>query len=164
MKAKTVTALLVALLALTAVVFMRLLAADIDAQTERAALIAAIWRHVGTGVALLPILIGAPLFLLWSAGGLGAGAGLLRRAAKWTLWLAAAMILFQAATGPLIVWTHGSDLKVFDWFVVANPVGKQEALHDILEACHGANGAAAPFVGGLALLLSLAAAARRAKA
>lgn len=104
---------------------------EIGVQTERAELIAAIWRHVGYGVISTPLLLAYLWFRIT----------LLRTSrADWisrsAFWLLGAGVLFLLATGPIVVWTYGSDLKVFDWFVIPNPIGEMPAIHDPLEAAH----------------------------
>ncbi len=127
----------------------------IHAQSERAALIAAIWRHVGYGAILTPLLIGAPLTFFWSARGRPGGNAFLHIAALWAMRVVMAAVIVLAVTGPLVVWTHGSDLKVFDWFVIANPIGKREAIHAALESGHGALAEALPWISGLTAAIAL---------
>ena len=103
----------------------------IGAQNERAALIAAIWRHVGYGVVTTPLLLG--YFWFRTRQNSDAQLGWIPRTAYWGLF---ACISFLVITGPVVVWTYGSDLKVFDWFVIPNPLGGKSALHDRLEAAH----------------------------
>lgn len=133
----------------------------IHQNTERTALIAAIWRHVGYGAVLTPLLIGAPLTFFWSVRGAKAGSAYLQTTAAWTLRAALAAVIFLAITGPLVVWTHGSDLKVFDLFVIANPIGKREAIHAWLESSHGAVAEALSWIAGAATALCILAFIRK---
>ena len=103
----------------------------IGLQTERADLIAAIWRHVGYGVVLAPLLL---VYLL-----LRVRMYIRSRAqgpAKYLFWNLVAASLFLIVTGPIVVWTYGSDLKVFDWFVIPTPWERVPSIHDPLELAH----------------------------
>ena len=59
-------------------------------------------------------------------------------------------------TGPLVVWTAGRPLEVFDWFSLASPLEPMRQLHLGLEAVHGFAGK----VVLMTLLLHIAGAAR----
>jgi cytochrome b561 len=58
-------------------------------------------------------------------------------------------------TGPLVVWTAGRPIEVFDWFSLASPVGPMHQLHLSLTAIHAFAGK----VVLIALVLHLAGAA-----
>lgn len=45
-------------------------------------------------------------------------------------------IVLLLVTGPLMVWTLGRPIAVFDWFAIASPLGKLPALHEALEGVH----------------------------
>lgn len=45
-------------------------------------------------------------------------------------------IVLLLVTGPLIVWTAGRPIAVFDWFAIASPLAELPALHEALEGVH----------------------------
>jgi cytochrome b561 len=61
----------------------------------------------------------------------------LTRAVHWVL-LLAMVVLF--VTGPIMVWSGGRAISVFNWFDLASPLGKMEALHEGLEGVHAVAG------------------------
>lgn len=104
---------------------------DIAAAEERDVLIAAIWRHVGYGVVLTPLLLA---YVVWRLRARALKTGGKLSAA--TGWLLSLTILYLAITGPVTVWTYGIPLKVFDWFAIPNIIGKMPDLHAAIEASH----------------------------
>ena len=105
---------------------------DISLAPDREALIAAIWHHVGLGAILTPLLLSLVWWRLLKV----------RAAFGQPFWMrligliSVLVCLYLVVSGPLVVWTHGSQLKVFDWFVIANPLGKMPFFHDFLESSH----------------------------
>lgn len=104
----------------------------IHAQPDRQSLIAAIWQHVGFAMVwTLPIL----LYVLFRK---------IRHDDHPTkgvysivdnvFWLSLGLLFM---TGFMTVWSRGSDVKVFDWFVVPTPVERMQSLYELLEASHG---------------------------
>ncbi|WP_425411057.1 hypothetical protein [Hyphococcus sp.] len=123
--------------------------AAIAGEAGREAIIAAIWSHVGWGVVTAPLIMGY-LVLRWRAARAAyAQRGALERFGKFVLWALAAVIIFLIVTGPIVVWTYGSDLKVFDLFVIPTPTGKVPVIHDPLELAHVWAAKAAPWLAGL---------------
>lgn len=51
-------------------------------------------------------------------------------------WLLLAAMLGSVLTGVLTVWSNGRDVMVFGWFALPTPMGKNEALHHLLEEVH----------------------------
>lgn len=129
---------------LGAAAWLHLTGAAIHNMPTREGLIAALWRHVGYGVVLAPALAG---YLLWRFFQL-------RRAqpeartflTKLSFIAVAGALLFLTLSGPIIVWTYGAPLRVFDWFVVANPVGKRPVIYETFEAVHVAVARATPWL------------------
>lgn len=119
------------------------------AQAGREAIIAAIWDHVGWGVVMTPLLL-VYIFLRISHLRVKDSSTLfVDKASSFICWLLTAVLVFLVVTGPIIVWTYGSDLKVFNWFVVPTPTGKLPIIHDPLEAAHILAAKAAPWLAGL---------------
>ena len=58
---------------------------------------------------------------------------LLTKVMHWVLLLA---VLTMAVTGPLIVWTRGVGINVFDLFSIPSPIGKMPELHETCEVIH----------------------------
>ena len=120
--------------------------AAISGEAGREAIIAAIWSHVGWGVVATPALL-AYVLLRWRAEATPYyHRDTLGRAGKIVFWAFAALLVFLIVTGPIVVWTYGSDLKVFDLFVIPTPMGKVPVIHDPLEAAHVFAAKAAPWL------------------
>ncbi|GAB5379722.1 MAG: hypothetical protein Alis3KO_06130 [Aliiglaciecola sp.] len=105
----------------------------IHKQPDRTQLIAAIWDHVGFAVVwLLPVLTYV-LFLKTrqSKGSLSQVVKVLDN----LFWLTLGVLF---VTGFFTVWARGSDIKVFDWFIIPSPVERMQTLYETLEASHGA--------------------------
>ncbi|MEJ2345674.1 MAG: cytochrome b/b6 domain-containing protein [Gammaproteobacteria bacterium] len=49
--------------------------------------------------------------------------------------LLAALVVLMT-TGPLLPWSGGRDLAVFNWFSLPSPLPKMEDLHEVLENVH----------------------------
>ncbi len=45
-------------------------------------------------------------------------------------------ILVMAISGPLLVWTRGSEINVFSWFALPSPIGEMPELHEWMETIH----------------------------
>jgi cytochrome b561 len=58
--------------------------------------------------------------------------------------LAHALLLLAIAvlllTGPVMVWSGGHEVEVFDWFGIPGPFGPHPVLHDICAEAHGYSG------------------------
>lgn len=139
--------------ALLALGWPLLTALAIDPSAERSVFIAAIWNHVGAGVVMAPAVLG---WAAWRGYVLRRDRGPARLAGG----LLVAAALFLVITGPLVVWSFGPPLTVFDWFAVPNPIGKRPVFHDAVEAAHGLVAHALPVL----VLLDVALAARRRRA
>lgn len=113
--------------------------AEVSAAPDRDALIAAIWRHIGYGAVLTPLFCA---YLIWRVFDY-------RRAPAQNVfgaaifWSMIGILTFLLLSGPVIVWTFGFPVRVFDWFEIPNPIGKLPALHDPLEQAHVIAGYAA---------------------
>lgn len=123
---------MVILIGLSIIGWVYLTGHAIDTGAERSVLIAAIWRHVGHGVVFTPLLI---VYLLWRFVGPKAFSEkvFVVSASRWLLGLA---LTFLIITGPIVVWSYGIPLKVFDWFAIPNVIGKMPQLHSQMEAAH----------------------------
>lgn len=120
----------------------------------REGLIAALWRHVGYGVVLAPLIAA---YLAWRFFELRRAPRSARTFLTKAVFAAAAgALLFLTLSGPIIVWTYGAPLRVFDWFVVANPIGARPVLYEALEAAHVAVARATPWLLAADLLFFIA--------
>lgn len=45
-------------------------------------------------------------------------------------------LLLMLITGPLIIWSVGRPINVFDWFQIASPLAKNVEFHHLLEDIH----------------------------
>lgn len=61
------------------------------------------------------------------------------KSAHYLLLLAMVLLLL---TGPVMVWSGGGEIKVFDWFTIPSPFGLMPILHDLSERVHGFSGLA----------------------
>lgn len=127
-----IVSVLMVLFGLSIIGWVYLTGHAIDTGAERSVLIAAIWRHVGHGVVFAPLLI---VYLLWRFAGPKTFSEkvFVVSASRWLLGLA---LTFLIITGPIVVWSYGIPLKVFDWFAVPNIIGKMPQLHSQMEAAH----------------------------
>ncbi|MEO1135844.1 MAG: hypothetical protein AAFW68_04420 [Pseudomonadota bacterium] len=116
--------------------------AEIAMASEREVLIAAIWRHIGYGAVLAPLFV---CYLVWRIADY-------RRCPAQSLvgavlfWSMIGVLAFLLLSGPVVVWTFGFPVRVFDWFEIPNPIGKLPALHDPLEQAHVVIGYAAALI------------------
>ncbi len=131
--------------------------AAIAGEAGREAIIAAIWNHVGWGVVTAPLIGAYVVWRLMNDKISFARSSATERASKISLWVLSALLVFLVVSGPIVVWTYGSDLKVFDWFVVPTLSGKVPVVHDPLEAAHVFAASFAPWVAGAELVLFAAA-------
>ena len=102
----------------------------IGMQSERSQLIAAIWNHAGYGVVFTPFVLA---YLIYRVRKFHFKSRIVLNLPTVLLFIA---MFYLMVTGPLTVWTYGSDLKVFDWFVIGNPIGKAPVVHEWLEQSH----------------------------
>ncbi|WDI32200.1 hypothetical protein PUV54_03210 [Hyphococcus flavus] len=135
--------------------------AAISGQMGREAIIAAIWNHVGWGVVSTPLVLAYAFLRLHAERTPYFQRDTLGRIGKIILWALVALLIFLVVTGPIVVWTYGSDLKVFDLFVIPTPTGKLPVVHDPLEVGHIWAAKASPWVAGLDLAAAIMARLRR---
>ncbi len=102
---------------------------EISEASDRSSLIAAIWHHVGVSTVMIPVSLA---YIVWRWRALGPGSWPIRMSGA----VATGALIFLVVTGPFVVWTYGSDLKIFDWVSIPNPTGKMPTLHDWLEPAH----------------------------
>ena len=55
---------------------------------------------------------------------------------KWTHMAILVALSLQIVTGPLMRWSYGNDIEVFDWFVIPSPLEPSLTLAAILHAVH----------------------------
>ena len=55
---------------------------------------------------------------------------------KVTHWVMLLAVFTMAVSGPLLIWTRGADINVFDWFAIPTPIGKMPVLHEWMETIH----------------------------
>lgn len=104
----------------------------IDKQPDREQLIAAIWAHIGFAMVwIVPILLYVTVIKVQKSNvNRNSVIAVIDNAFWSTLGL-----LF--VSGFLTVWSRGSDLKVFDWFVLPTPVDRIQSLYVFFETSHG---------------------------
>lgn len=129
---------------LGAAVWLHVTGTAIHNMPTREGLIAALWRHVGYGVVLAPVFA---VYLAWRFIALN-GAPLKARTllTQASFYAAAAALIFLTLSGPIIVWTYGAPLRVFDWFVIANPIGSRPFVYEALEVAHVAVARVTPWL------------------
>jgi len=57
-------------------------------------------------------------------------------ATKLVHWLMLFSIFIMAISGPIVVWTKGIDINVFNWFAIPGPFGEMPDLHELSEEIH----------------------------
>lgn len=123
-----------------AVVTLYLLGERLEEAASRAEELTAMRTHVSVGVLLIAFLAAR---LLWSVSqpaprGLGRSAAL-RITARVVQGLFLAMIAILIISGPLVIWSTGSPIKVFDWFAIPSPFPVRiDWLHEAGELIHKA--------------------------
>ena len=60
----------------------------------------------------------------------------LQIAAKAVHHLLLACVAIMIISGPLMIWSKGYPVRMFDLLSIPSPIGKMEALHEILEVTH----------------------------
>ena len=45
-------------------------------------------------------------------------------------------VVLMLISGPLIVWSGGNSIHVFDWFSIGSPIGSNSVLNEFLEKVH----------------------------
>ncbi len=60
----------------------------------------------------------------------------LQMATKLVHWVLLITVLIMAVSGPLLIWTRGSGINVFEWFTIPSPMGKMPELHEWCETIH----------------------------
>ena len=119
--------------------------AAIDVTAERSVLIAAIWNHVGWGMALTPALVA---YAVWRLFTVAPPATRMEHLSRLLVWALAAAIVFLVVSGPVTVWTYGRAIKVFDWFAIPSPTGNMPSLHSLAENAHVQVSHFAPWLAG----------------
>ncbi len=75
-------------------------------------------------------------FLKGHPGPLAQQAGLFYILGKYTHYILLVAISVQLVSGPLMVWSMGSVIHVFDWFTIPGPFGKNTGLFDTTHMIH----------------------------
>lgn len=121
-----------------AVIALYLLGEQMEEAAGRVEKLAAMRTHVSVGVLLFALLAAR---LLWSVSqppprALGRSAPL-RLVARVVQGLFLAMIAILILSGPLVIWSTGNPIGVFDWFAIPSPFpGRVEWLHEAAELVH----------------------------
>ena len=63
-------------------------------------------------------------------------AGLFYELGKYTHYAILAAICFQLITGPLMVWSQGAQIHVWDWFAISGPFSTNMPLFDAMHTLH----------------------------
>lgn len=121
-----------------AVVALFLLGERMEEAAGRAEELAAMRTHVSVGALLFAFLAAR---LLWSASQPAPRnlerSALLRLAARGVQGLFLAMIALLITSGPLVIWSTGDPIWVFDWFAIPSPFYvRVEWLHEAGELVH----------------------------
>lgn len=51
-------------------------------------------------------------------------------------WVLLLSVLTMAISGPLLIWSNGYAINVFDWFAIPSPLEKMPDLHELMEEVH----------------------------
>jgi cytochrome b561 len=61
---------------------------------------------------------------------------LIHRVAKVAHYAMLIVLLLMLISGPLIVWTGGHSIAVFDWFTISGPIGESESARELAWFIH----------------------------
>ena len=51
-------------------------------------------------------------------------------------WVLLLSVLTMALSGPLLIWSNGYAINVFDWFSIPTPMEKMPEFHELMETVH----------------------------
>jgi cytochrome b561 len=105
----------------------------------------AVRRHVAVAVASYAVLLGRIAWRVWRGhpGPTAEQRGWAFTLGKVTHYLMLAALTVQLVTGPLMQWSYGRDIEVFDWFVIPSPI---EPAFGLAAALHSVHDTAALFI------------------
>jgi cytochrome b561 len=109
---------------------------------EAEARTAAVARHTSIAIASYVLLIGRIVwrFLCRHPGPTPDQRGWAFTLGKYTHYTLLVALAVQLVTGPLLQWSYGRSIEVFDWVLVPSPM---EASHDLAGVLHGLHAASA---------------------
>ncbi len=94
--------------------------------------------HMGLGGLALLFLSFRVIWRLWVTGPLALEQKpSLQRLARWGHRLLLLLLGVMIVSGPLMVWSGGRPVNIFDWVLIPGPFGAWSALHEALEVVHG---------------------------
>jgi cytochrome b561 len=98
----------------------------------------AVRRHVSVAFASYAILIGRIIWRFWRGhpGPTPEQRGWAFSLGKYTHYLMLVALTVQVVTGPLMQFSYGRDIEVFDWFVIATPMEPSFGLASVLHTVH----------------------------
>jgi cytochrome b561 len=75
-------------------------------------------------------------FIKGHPGPLSRQAGVFYNIGKYTHFIMLIAIALMLLSGPLMVWSRGAAIQVFDWFVIPGPLEMNMRLYDVTHAVH----------------------------
>lgn len=98
----------------------------------------AVRRHVAVAVASYALLVGRIAWRVWRGhpGPTAEQRGWAFTLGKYTHYLMLIALTVQIVTGPLMQWSYGRDIEVFDWFVIPSPIESSFGLAATLHTAH----------------------------
>jgi cytochrome b561 len=101
----------------------------------------AVKRHVSIAFASYALLVGRVIWRFWRGhpGPTTEQRGWAFTLGKYTHYAMLVALSVQVLTGPLMQWSYGRDIEVFDWFVIPTPIGPSFGLATALHAIHAAS-------------------------
>jgi cytochrome b561 len=102
---------------------------------------AAVRRHTSVALASYLILIGRIVWRLYCGhpGPTAEQRGWAHTLGKYTHYAMLVALAVQILTGPLMQWSYGRDIEVFDWFVIPSPMEAAFGFASMLHSLHAAS-------------------------
>jgi cytochrome b561 len=101
----------------------------------------AVKRHTSVAMASYLILVGRIVWRLYRGhpGPTAEQRGWAHSLGKYTHYAVLVALTVQILTGPLMQWSYGRDIEVFDWLVIPSPIESSFGLASVLHTTHAAS-------------------------
>lgn len=119
------------------IIYLLYLGSTIGSQEAEARALA-VDRHTSIAIASYPLLLWRVIWRFWyrHPGPTDEQRGWAFTMGKWTHYAVTAAIVLMLISGPLMQFSYGRDIHVFDWFVVVTPFEANFGLAGLLHRVH----------------------------